>query len=180
MIGAIALIGLGLVGLGIKVFNHAFDPFRAEAIARSVIGYKIPGGSQGVFGINIGVAKLAWVRSIPSPPDVVLFVGKTPINKEASRADLFDLSENPPSEDVNQNFVATASHTENRTFCGKTVPITVEEGQQSLANVSTPLPAIRYIARSAQDNVEQVIVITVNGKGAVNKIDQVFSSLRCK
>jgi hypothetical protein len=180
VIGAIALTGVGLAGLGIKVLNNAFDPFRAAAIARSLIDYKIPGGSQGVFGINIGVAKLAWIRSTTNPPDVVLFVGKTPINKETSKTDLFDLSENPPSEDANQDFVATASRTEKRIFCGKTIPITVEEGQQSFGDASAPVPAIRYIASTVQDDVEQVVVVTTNGKDAVNKIDRVFSSLQCK
>ncbi len=94
-IGALILIGLGLFGLGVKVLNNAFNPLRAEKIAHSLIEYKIPGGSQGVFGINIGVAKLAWVRSTTNPPDVVLFVGKTPVNREANKTDLLDLSENP-------------------------------------------------------------------------------------
>jgi len=179
-IGALILIGLGLFGLGIKVLNNAFNPLRAEKIAHSLIDYKIPGGSQGVFGINIGVAKLAWVRSTTNPPDVVLFVGKTPLNREANKTDLLDLSENPPSEDANQDFIATASTTESKIFCGKPLPVTVEEGQQSFGDLLEPLPAIRYIANTEQDNVEQVVVVTANGKTAKMRADQVFKSLRCK
>ncbi|UBF23606.1 hypothetical protein K9N68_17650 [Kovacikia minuta CCNUW1] len=180
VIAALTLIGVGLVGLGIKVLNNAFDPIRAEAVARSLIDYKIPGGSQGVFGINIGVAKLAWVRSTTNPPDVVLFVGKTPINEETSKTDLFDLSVNPPSEDASQDFVATASRTDNKVFCGKKVSTIVEEGQQSFADSPDPVPAIRYIASTVQDEVEQVVVVTANGKNAATRIEQVFSSLKCK
>ncbi len=180
--GAIVLTGVGLAGLGVKVLNNAFDPMRAEAIARSLIDYKIPGGSRGVFGINIGSAKLAWVQSKTMPPDVILFVGKTPINKdvEANRRDLMQDFETPPTEDANQVFTENTARIENRKLCGNPVQVTISEGQQTFSGVSTPVPAIRYTASTTQENIEQLVIVTANGAQAADKAETVFQSLQCK
>lgn len=71
--GAIALGGLlvlvgGIVGLGDKAIRNATDPARAEAIARSIMDYHIPGQVKGLFGINIGSVKMGVVTN--APPDV--------------------------------------------------------------------------------------------------------------
>jgi hypothetical protein len=180
VIGAIALISAGLLGLGLKVLSNAYNPNRAEAIAQSLSDYKIPGGSQGIFGINIGSAKLAWVRSSSNPPDVVLFVGKTPINKEADKSEVNQEFEKPPSDNADEKFTVTASRTENKTFCGKSVPIKIEEGQQTFSNQPSPLPGIRYTVNITEDNIERIVILTTNGINAKEKADSVFNSLRCK
>ncbi|WOB42432.1 hypothetical protein HNI00_04130 [Thermoleptolyngbya oregonensis NK1-22] len=68
--GAIALGGLlvivgGIVGLGDKAIRNATDPARAEAIARSMMDYRIPGQVHGLFGINIGSVKMGVVTNAP-------------------------------------------------------------------------------------------------------------------
>lgn len=180
VIGAIALFGAACIGLGLKVLANAYNPTKAEAIAKSLIDYQIPGGSQGVFGINIGSAKLAWVRSATNPPDVILFVGKTPLNKETNENDSNQGLENPPSDNVNEEFKATASRTENKVFCGKTVPVTIEEGQRTLGNPPSSVPAIRYTARTTEGNVERIVILIANGETAQAKAVSVFNSLRCR
>jgi len=76
--GAIALGGLlvivgGIVGLGEKAIRNATDPARAEAIARSLMDYRIPGQVHGLFGINIGSVKMGVVTNAPltGSPDVI-------------------------------------------------------------------------------------------------------------
>jgi hypothetical protein len=68
--GAIALGGLlvlvgGIVGLGDKAIRNATDPARAEAIARSIMDYHIPGQVKGLFGLNIGSVKMGVVTNAP-------------------------------------------------------------------------------------------------------------------
>jgi hypothetical protein len=181
-IGAIALTGVGLAGLGFKVLNNAFDPTRAEAIAHSLIDYRIPGGSRGVFGINIGSAKFAWVHSTTTPPDVILFVGRTPINKdvEANRRDLMQDFETPPTDDANQVFTETTSRVEDRKLCDSPVQVTISEGQQSFGSSLSSLPAVRYTVSLTQENVEQLVIVTANGSQAAEKAETVFQSLQCR
>jgi hypothetical protein len=183
VMGAIALVAAGMVGLGIKVLNNAFDPVRAEAIAKSLMDYKIPGGSQGVFGINIGSAKLAWVRSTTNPPDVILFTGKTPITKEGGQRSQEELRRDfaiPPTEDTSQEFMITESSSENRLFCGQVVPVTVEKGDQFLGELSAPIPAVRYVISTTEGAAERLVILTATGKNADEKAEVVFNSLKCR
>jgi hypothetical protein len=179
VMGAIALIGAAVVGLGIKVLNNAYSPIRAEAIAKSLIDYRIPGGSQGVFGINIGSAKLAWVQSNTNPPDVILFVGRAPVNKETDQSQANRGFDQPPTSTAEEQFTVTNSRVENRYFCGSTVPVTIETGQQTLTDNSSTIPAIRYTVRTTENNFERIVVLVANGNNASEKADNVFNSLRC-
>jgi hypothetical protein len=179
VMGAIGLISAALVGLGIKMLDIAFNPAKAEAIAKSLIDYKIPGGSQGVFGLNIGSVTVASVYSSTNPPDVVLVVGEIPVTKETDRESAQDF-EVTPSDNAEGNFTVTTSRRENKAFCGKTVPILIEEGKQTFNNQPSPLPAIRYTARTIKKDVELVVILTTSGDGAKEKAVTVFNSLRCK
>ncbi len=180
VMGALGLISAGLAGLVMKALNNAFDSTRAEVIAQSLIDYQIPGGSQGIFGINVGSAKLAWVRSSADPPNVILFVGKTPLNKEGDNNEFNDSLENTPSSNVDENFTVRTSRIENKQFCGRIVPVTIEQGTQTLSNQPSPLPAIRYIASTTRGDNKQVVILTANGENAKGKAATVFNSLRCK
>lgn len=181
-LGAIAIVGIGITGLGIKILDNAFNPRRAEAIAKSLINYTIPGRSQGVFGINIGSAKFAWIRSVADPPDVILFIGESPANQEGDDAESNELDQEFkrfPSEAVAQEFVATTSRTETKTFCGKTVPVTIQEGQQTFGDAA-PQPAIQYIARVTESGIERVAILITSGRDAQAKAIAIFNSFRCQ
>lgn len=188
VIGAIALIGTAFIGLGIKVLDNAFNPKRAEAIAQSLMDYQIPGGSRGVFGINIGSAKLATIRSLSDPPEIILFVGKTPTKKESTQSQSEAPGNGQPpgnsteafSDDAATAFTVTESRTETKIFCGSPVPITLDQGQQSFGEQAISLPAVRYTVRTTEGSTERLVILTANGKQAQQKAAQVFNSLRCK
>jgi hypothetical protein len=192
LLGAIALVGAAGAGLGIRLWSNANDPQRAEAIARSLIDYQIPGGSEGVFGVNIGSAKFAWVRSKTQPPDVILFIGRTPITKETDKGESSE-EEAPsfshtspqappqtPPEDLDQGFSVTSSRIEDKVFCGKTIPTTIEEGQQVFDDPDSPVPAVRYTVSTTESDIEQTVILTTNGSNAAAKASRVFKGLRCK
>ncbi|MFQ3617700.1 MAG: hypothetical protein SNJ57_16125 [Cyanobacteriota bacterium] len=102
--GAIALGGLlvivgGIVGLGDKAIRNATDPARAEAIAQSIMNYRIPGKVTGLFGINIGSVKMGVVTNAPqdmssSVPSGVSLSSSSPIQSNVS----FDESLDEPAE----------------------------------------------------------------------------------
>ena len=95
-LGAIALGITALIGLGAKAARNTLDPQRAEAIARSLMEYEIPGGSHGVVGINIGGLKAAVIHSSSygpglardgkqgdyKPPEVELLIAEDPVVKD--------------------------------------------------------------------------------------------------
>lgn len=181
-LGAIAIVSIGVVGLGIKILDHAFSPKRAEALAKSLIDYTIPDASQGVFGINIGSAKFAWIRSVANPPEVILFIGESPVNPETDDTESSELDQEFkrfPSDSVAQEFVATTSRIETKTFCGKPVPVTIQEGQQTFSD-ALPQPAVQYTARVVEGSVERVAILTTSGRDAQAKAIAIFHSFRCQ
>jgi hypothetical protein len=186
IVGAIAVIGTGLLGLGIKALNNAFNPERAEAIARNLIDYKIPGESQGIFGLKLGGSEYAWVRGNQNPPDVILFIGKIAIDEESDQKEeesykkqLIQNFASPPATEFDGSFITSSQRTEEKKFCGKNLKITVEKGEQTFKNTTSPLPAIRYITSRPDGDKEQIVILTTNGQKAQQKAEQVFNSLRC-
>jgi hypothetical protein len=182
-LSAIVLIGAGLAGLGMKALGNAFSPWRAQAVAKSLMSYEIPGGSTGIFAIKFGGARVAWVRSTTQPPDVILFIGKTPLTKEvevAERTRFIDEFQPPPIDNAQVTFTPLTSRTETRTLCGEAVPVTIETGKQTFSNQPTPFPALRYVAKVTQNETEQLVILTVQGQNALQIGDAVFRSLECK
>jgi hypothetical protein len=186
IVGAIAVIGTGLLGLGLKALNNAFNPERADAIARTLIDYKMPGESRGIFGLKLGGSKYAWVRSNQNPPDIILFIGKIAIDEEQDEKEqdtdnkqLIDNFANPPATEFEATFITSSQETEEKIFCGQSVKVTVEKGEQTFKNTSSTLPAIRYIMSRPDRHKERIVILTTNGQNAEQKAQQVFNSLRC-
>lgn len=198
--GAVLLVIAGVAGLGYKMVRNAFAPHRAEAIAHNLMEFKIPGGSQGAFGLTLGGATIAVVTSKDSlnnqtkaipyssnlPPVIELIIAKTPPDRESN--------DNPPQDynpafsfsglsfsyQSDNGFQATSSHLENKPFCGETVPVTIQEGQQTFANQPNSVPAIKYSVRRSFVNHQRLVVVTAIGDQAEEKAATVFNSLKCK
>lgn len=176
--GAIALTAIALGNLWIQAQTEAADPIRAELIAHSLIDYKIPGGSQGVVGVNIGATKFAIVQSLSDPPDVLLLVNKYPTTSSTTNRAAV-LSFDVALEDrVNGEFMPSESRTETKEFCGKMVPVRVEQGKQTF-NSNLSMPAVLYVASVVQDKTERTVLLLTLGKDAEAKAATVFNSLQC-
>lgn len=99
---AMLLTLIGLAGLVYKFFSNAADPQRAILIAQSLVEYQLPGGAQGIFGANLGGAKVAIVASSAFPKGdltllsadqvaqaagVELFVARVPLDVDTATGD---------------------------------------------------------------------------------------------
>lgn len=191
--GAIGLVIVALIGLGMKAIRNAVDPQRVEAIAKSMMDYQIPGGSYGVVGINVGGLKVARVQSSPTnqgltqagqpsintPPPVDLLIAEAPVGTQSSESNpeqsVPALSFEPDSE-----FKATTSHLENRPFCGMDVSVKIQEGILTSTTQQYSVSAIRYEARTVSNNSQHLVMLTTTGNKAEQNADVIFDSLRCK
>ena len=177
IMGAFALVSIALIGLGNKMLNNMFDSDKAEAIAKSLFDYEIPGGSVGKVGINIGEKQMAIVNSLSNPPDITVFVSQVPVDriKPESSLDLDIIF-----QDLFQDsFSPTSYSVENKQLCGQTVSVSIQEGQETLDN-QIPIPVIRYIAKVIDNGVEKNVDIVVSGKNAKDNAAKVFDSLHCR
>lgn len=204
-LGAMLLVAAGLTGLGIKFIRNAFDPRRAEAIALRQMSYELPGGTRGVFGANIGSAKIAWVSSedtlpmgFKSPntsglpvPKVELFLAELPADRNPEGVP-FDT---PDQENGNaqlsfsgisfsfeseSTFEASSDRQENRLLCGVITPVTIEKGTLTWTATDVTMPAIRYEANATHENRRHLVTITAVGSDAADTAAQVFASLECQ
>lgn len=193
-IGAVFLVAIGLAGLGVKALNNAFYPDRAEAIARSIITYNIPGGSKGIFGTNLGGARVAVVSSQTLPqgvttasleelPSIELLVAQIPVSQETEEikreatSDFFSgfsfSYQSPEAFQVNK------THTEQRQFCGAMAPVTVHEGTLTLSDQTTRVPAIKYEVNVDRDENNFIAILVTVGQAAGENAETVFRSLQC-
>ncbi len=198
--GAVLLIATGLVGLGFKALGNAFNPERAEAIARSLMTYDIPGGSSGFFGTNIGGGKMAVVASTatipakgtPSSPKIELFLARMPITEDPKVDSGADSS---PAADVLNNelfsgfsfsypdpaaFQIQNARTEQKLLCDAFIPVEIQQGLLTMAEGVAPLPAVKYQVNRPIEAKHDVIVISALGPDAIPQANQVFKSLSCK
>lgn len=181
ILGALGLVGFALIGLGNKMLSNMFNPARAEAIANSLFDYKIPGGSQGVVGLNIGAEKFAIVNNRATPPDIVLFVSQSPIEQihDETSVNLNDML--VLQELIQGEFTPTTSESiENTELCGKNVNISIQEGEQTFDNQPTPIPGVVYIAKITDDGIEKTVHLLTTGVNARDKAMKVFNSLQCR
>ncbi|XWK87511.1 MAG: hypothetical protein U7127_25480 [Phormidium sp.] len=177
--GAIALVTTGIIGLGMKAYSNALDPKRAEAVAKSIIDYRIPGGSQGEYGIKFAGIKLAKVQSKTSPPDVEIFVMQTPLNRDTqNQEDIERLT--TPLQPTPTEFEVVSSYSQNMKFCGKPIDVTIEQGIYSLEDRSSNIPAIQFTASTIVNDERLIVEVQAIGKNAKQKALAVLNSIKCK
>ena len=199
-VGAGVLVAIGLAGLGFKALNNAFSPGRAEAIARSIMTYEIPNESEGLFGANVGGARVAVVASTtlpkglpdspalnssPIPPAIELLVARIPVSQEteefgssaAATTEFF--SGFSFSYQVEGAFAENEARIEYREFCGAVTPIAIQEGTLTLPDQRTRLPAVKYKINVDRDTDNYIANLTTVGQDAEQDAEAVFKSLRC-
>ena len=177
--GAIALVTTGIFGLGIKAYNNALDPKRAEAVAKSIIDYRIPSGSQGKFGIKFAGIKLAIVHSKSLPPDVEIFVMQTPLNRDTRKQEEIERLRTP-IEPTPTQFEVYSTTQQNLQFCNKPLNVTIYEGSYTLENQDSRIPAVQFSASTIMNNERLIVEVQALGKNAKRKALAVFNSIKCK
>lgn len=177
--GAIALVTTGIIGLGMKAYSNALDPKRAEAVAKSIIDYRIPGGSQGEYGIKFAGIKLAKVHSKTSPPDVEIFVMQTPLNRDTQNQEDIERLRTPlqpkPAE-----IEVLSSYSQNMKFCGKPIDVTIEQGIYSLEDRYSTIPAVQFTVSTIANDERLIVEVQALGKNAKQKALTVLRSIKCK
>ncbi|MDX2231795.1 MAG: hypothetical protein NW220_19335 [Leptolyngbyaceae cyanobacterium bins.349] len=207
VLGALLLVVMGVAGLMYKFFNNAADPQRATLIAQSLMDYQLPGASQGVFGANLGGAKVAIVSSTTFPQNpamlsdseiadlsgVELFIARVPLDMETANPasptpaptpaippDPFSSPDFSFSYRSGEEFRAMTSRTEELPFCYSKVPVRIQAGELILADALEPVYAVKYDAIAVFENSKRQVTVTAIGKNAEQQAAAVFNSLRCK
>lgn len=206
--GAVLLVVIGSVGLVYKFFSNAANPIRATMTAQSLMDYTIPGEAEGVFGANLGGAKVAIVSSPDFPKDptlltaanlatasgVELFIARVPLDVETANPDPasssnpnatapYDLFSSPDfsfSYRSGEEFQVTSTRTAEMKFCNSLVPVRIQAGQLLLNPQLPPVQAVKYDAIAIFDQSKRQVTVTALGQTAAKRSEAVFTSLKCK
>ncbi|MCU0547749.1 MAG: hypothetical protein MUC48_00235 [Leptolyngbya sp. Prado105] len=183
VLGAIATLGVGLTGLALKFLSNAATPQRAEAIASNIMSYSLPGGSQGLLGVNIAGAKVALVASEGDEPDIQLLVARVPIGQqESGRRQIDRILDSIALGADEEELKIKDVRTEIKNLCGAPTPVTVREGQLKYPD-SDEKATVIYRASVSLEDSRYVVNLLTNAQDlqtAAQKAGTVFDSLQCK
>lgn len=174
-LGALGLSLAAASHLAMKYLNNNLDPIRAETIARSLIDYKIPGGSKGIYGINIGGGQIAIVSSLNNlpntdNPEVKIIISKIPPTQAENL--------NPNSFSDSQ-FQAISQKTLNYEFCGKPTDLLIEQGQQTLSDGVHKSQAAQYTLKTTVGSYQREVIINTLGQDSQQKAEFILKNLKC-
>ncbi|MBD1844097.1 hypothetical protein H6F89_11930 [Cyanobacteria bacterium FACHB-63] len=182
VLGAIATLGVGLTGLGLKFLSNAATPQRAEAIASNIMTYSLPGGSQGLLGVNIAGAKVALVASEGDEPDIQLLMARVPVDQESGRRRIDRILDSIALGADEEELKIKTVRAENRTLCGQTTGIAIREGLLKYPD-SPEKATVIYRANVILGDTRYVVNLLANDANADiagKKADDVFKSLQCR
>jgi len=181
IIGAAGILfSAALLDIGIHGLKNALNSEKAEAIAKSMVGYEIPGGSQALIGLNIGAIRTALVTSKNNPPTAGLIITRIPVNPETNRNKLKQDFTGWYKNWIEQRITFTSSRVETKNLCDREVAVTIQEGELALENQTSSIPITQYITNINFPNSERIVVIFTNGQKAKELASNIFDSLQCK
>ena len=146
--------------------------------------YEIPGGSQGLYAMNLFGTKIVLLADTKEIPEVFFIVGSIPGQSketgEQIQKSFQETIEQSLKEQNNQSIQYTSQRTENKQLCQKTVPVLIQEGQLTVEGQSSSIAAINYMTFINYQNTERFVWLMASGNDAQKKVETVFNSLKCK
>ncbi|MGG6266950.1 hypothetical protein ACQ4M3_30965 [Leptolyngbya sp. AN03gr2] len=182
ILGAIAVLGVGLTGLAMKFLSNAATPQRAEAIASNIMTYQLPGDSQGLLGINIAGAKVALVASEGDEPDIQLLMARVPVNGESGQRRIDRILDSIALGADEEELKIKSIRAENRALCGQTTGIAIREGMLKYPE-SPERSTVIYrgsVVLGDSRYVVNLLASDVDVNAARKKANDVFNSLQCR
>jgi hypothetical protein len=179
-LGAGLIVTFALYELANQFFGKIKNPKQAESIVDQVVQYAMPGGSQGLKSFKTNTEAFALVGNRQNPPNLLLLVSQAPIEPTPAAG-----SPNLAEElDIPSALVGTwrslATTTESRQFCGKTVPVTIRQGNYRLLESPQQLVTMReYQIVYPQKTTQTSIQLFAIGPAAAQQMDTVFQSFKC-
>jgi hypothetical protein len=171
-VGAIA----ALVFIMQRSLNMTFNSAQAEEMARKIVDYEIPGGSQGLMSMDGGMMQFAEVISTQDP-STMLVVGR--MDEKVMQGDpaVLEKSMQDQMQQSGNTFMVEKQRTESRQFCGKSIELTILEGKQLVASTSH---AVQYKAFAIHNGAGIFVSLITSGADAQAKADAIFDSLKCQ
>jgi hypothetical protein len=172
---------VGVVALGFfvqRATKISFDSGAADEVARDIIDYEIPEGSEGFMSMDMGIFRVAGVMSQNAPESTVLVVGE--LSAAAMQGNKAEVEEamRRSIEQQQQTITVQGQSVEPRDICGQTVQMTIVEGQQTVEGQTAE--ALSYQLFLVHEGQGIFVALTTTGSDTQGRAEQVLQSIGCK
>lgn len=155
------------------------DPARVEQIAREMIDYEIPGGSRGVFAMDM-IYRMAVVASTEDPPSIALVVAHVPSGTTSMSKEDLERQINQSMEQQMQGQDLSIEEAETRTemVCGQEARVLVQRG--TVQRPQGPVETTMWQTTLSREGGLMILHVNATGPDADATAEQVFSSISCR
>lgn len=179
-LGLVTFAVLGFFGYRAYKSRVATNPLDAELKAREIMYYAIPGGSKGIFSLDLSKdmgMKMAVVQSVTTSPAVILVVAKVPesMGKDASKT-IEEQFQNSTKDD--KHMVVQKSYIQKGTLCGEQTNLLFKEGTMESHGTTVPATSIEAVVRHR--GAVYLGLIYAGGEKRQEAANAVLQSLSCK
>jgi hypothetical protein len=177
-LGAIALIGAAVLGLGNKLTTNMHQPKRAEKIAKHLVKYQFPEASQGQIGLSIGAESFAVITDRAHDPSLRLFVQASPVDWVERTSTL--VREYALNAGWRGRWDSITDENQSFRYCNQTVNLEISRGFWSMDDKAPPVNAIEYTLDVTVNDYDQTIRILATGLNAESRAKQLLDSIQCR
>ena len=178
-IGAVAIVGAAIAGLGHKLQTNMNQPRRVEKIAKNLITYQFPQSAQGRTGLSIGAESFAVVTDRTTDPNLRLFVQASPVDG-VERSSVV-VREYVLGSGWRGSWETVKAVTQPFLYCRETVNLETRRGYWSEADSGEESrPAIEYSIDTTIDGYDQTIRILATGTQAEPLAQELLKSIQCR
>ena len=183
--GIVVFLAAILVGVGVFIGYRAYkarvvtSPVEAERKAREIMNYNIPGGSKGMFAMDLTKEmgmKMAMVQSAGASPNIVLVLAEIPQawTKDQAGAEQRMKDSTQSKEQLKVNRTLTVQET----LCGEKVNVIEKDGTLDEKGKESPATSLEAFVK----HKEKAYFVTVMAAGTAHEADAmaVFKTLGCK
>lgn len=158
--------------------NFVVDPSRAEKTARSIMEYRFPGGSQGLFAMNIMGMEMAAVQSRRTPPEAALILASFPPFMASQADENFERSVRDNFSN-RRNLKVKSTRRIKKRLCGRRVTVVVQNGtMDDGGNRSRPMTSYQSMVEHKSDLI--FILAMGYGQNGESHAARIFETLRCR
>lgn len=177
-LGAIALVGAAVLGLGNKLTENMHQPKRAEKIAKHLVKYQFPEASQGQIGLSIGAESFAVITDRAQDPGLRLFVQASPVDWVERTSSL--VREYALNAGWKGEWESITDENKSFRYCNQVVNLEVSRGFWAIDDKTPAVNAIEYTLDVTVNDYDQTIRILATGRNAEARAKKLLDSIQCR
>jgi len=173
------LIIAAIIGGMIYLYKQVIlDPEKIEPVARSIFSFNIPGGSRGVFAMDMQGSKTAMMQSKKKPPDSFLVLASFPREVAEDAKGQFEKSVLRKFTNDSETSITYSKIIQDK-LCGKNVSVKMQRGYMRRGKKVDRDPMTSFQTAVTNQGKLKFVLVIAAGKNSDARARGIYKSLRC-